>query len=515
MKKGIILAAGKLPDSLTSEIGLVPPVFLPFGGTFLLYEQLKYLKVDEVYLTLPEDFIPNKYQEKTLQALQVKVLNVSPTENVKLAFSKILSEINYESDDDLDILMGDTLFTNGLVSPPSEFFSINYRNNDYNFTKIEHSPYIFTGHIKLSGKRSKSNIQKTFNLILDKGSAPDLSPAFIDPWFDLGHFNDFFQSKVKIIKARHFNSLSINNYCTTKKSTKKEKIINEIVWYQKLPANLAPYSSHIYSSQISNELSSYTINTNHGHLLSDLLVYYEPSDFNWKIIYGQIAEYLNELEKLKIRRNQSDQMMFNTYFSEKTSQRAAEYRDNANVKVDLPLTINSRTYPSILNMIDAVEKKKSSLSKEATRLVNYIHGDFCFSNIFFDFRAQKITLIDPRGYNPALDNASGPLLYELVKLAHSAVYNYDYIIQGWYKIEGGADNNSYEFSLYAPENQKQRANFSDLIEQFDFNEFDILYGTFHLFISMVPLHSDDANRQKALIGVACEIYSSITCYTND
>ena len=464
MRKGIILSAGNLPESLTSEIGFVPPVFLPFGGTFLLHEQVKYLDLDEIYLTLPIDFIPNSYQSKTLLDLQINVMNTDPNENVKVAFAKILDRIDYERDDELHILMGDTLFTNFPEFLPSEFFSINFKNNDYNFMKFEDSSYVFTGYIKLSGERLKPDVKKIFDLIIDTGSAPKLSAAFIDPWFDLGHFNDFFQSKVKIIKARHFNRLSIDNYCTIKKSSNKEKIKNEIAWYKNLPITLAPYASQLYSSNISQNIGSYTIKTNHGHLLSDLLVYYDPSVFNWKLIYDQVCGYLNELDKLKISSTKDDERVFNTFFVEKTHRRIAEYQLNHDVKVDLPITINSRTYPSIFGMVEDVEQKTDFLSEGSKRQIKYLHGDLCFSNIFFDFRAQRIALIDPRGYNPDLADTNGPFLYELVKLAHSAIYHYDYIIQGWFEIEVD-DNNSYKFSLYAPENKEQIANFNALVEK--------------------------------------------------
>ena len=61
-----------------------------------------------------------------------------------------------------------------------------------------------------------------------------------------------------------------------------------------------------------------------------------------------------------------------------------------------------------------------------------MHGDFCFSNILYDFKSQSIKVIDPRGLSGDGKEQSiyGDLRYDVAKLAHSVIGKYDFIIAG-------------------------------------------------------------------------------------
>ena len=58
-----------------------------------------------------------------------------------------------------------------------------------------------------------------------------------------------------------------------------------------------------------------------------------------------------------------------------------------------------------------------------------LHGDFCFSNILYDSRSQKIKVIDPRGinYNKEM-TIYGDQKYDFAKLTHSLIGLYDFIM---------------------------------------------------------------------------------------
>lgn len=508
MKRGIILSAGDLPNSMTSEIGLIPPIFLPIGGRFLINEQVKYLDVDKVLVTLPEEFSPSEYQVKCMNDMQVKTVLSKSTASVLESLEIALSYSNLEPDDQLHILMGDTLFSKLKGSLPDEFYTVDTKTNDYNFTKIGKDEQVFTGHIKLSGNRSNMEIIETVRQILNGRYLGEIQPIFPEKWYNLGHFNDFFQSKIKFVTSRHFNSLSISNYTTTKKSMNKDKLKSEIRWYKGLPSELLPYASQLYAFELSSDLGEYTISTNHGHLLSDLHVFYNVSDFNWKVIYNEIECYLREVVKYKIKDESTQNEIFDNFFTNKTNSRILEYKENCPVDPDKPLKINSKIYPSINSMIEKIESKKTFLSKSAFECTQYIHGDLCFSNIFFDFRSKKLALIDPRGIDPVLSTATGPLLYELVKLAHSALFNYDYVIHGWYELVINAEN-CYDFKIYNSRRKIHCLLVTQILNSLSLKEIDLLYGVFHLFVSMVPLHAEDGSKQRVLIGIACEIFDKI------
>ena len=59
------------------------------------------------------------------------------------------------------------------------------------------------------------------------------------------------------------------------------------------------------------------------------------------------------------------------------------------------------------------------------------HGDLCFANLFHDFRAKRVLCIDPRGtLHDGRDSSYGDRRYDLGKLAHSVLGDYDKTILG-------------------------------------------------------------------------------------
>ena len=77
----------------------------------------------------------------------------------------------------------------------------------------------------------------------------------------------------------------------------------------------------------------------------------------------------------------------------------------------------------------------SRLSFRGKKLPSVVHGDFCLSNIFYDFRAENIKLIDPRGLDTKNNfTIYGDQRYDLAKLMHSIIGLYDHILANLYRI---------------------------------------------------------------------------------
>ena len=102
------------------------------------------------------------------------------------------------------------------------------------------------------------------------------------------------------------------------------------------------------------------------------------------------------------------------------------------------------------------------------------------------------------------------LRYDLSKLTHSLIGLYDFIIAGRYEY---AEKNIYDinFKIYQNENFTQIRNFfltfnhrGKSLEEYNVLEIQIL-----LFFSMLPLHSDSPNRQKALLANALRLFNEL------
>ena len=122
----------------------------------------------------------------------------------------------------------------------------------------------------------------------------------------------------------------------------------------------------------------------------------------------------------------------------------------------------------------------------------------------YDNRQQSIKVIDPRGIDSSgKKSIFGDARYDLAKLYHSVVGLYDLIIAGHYVLEG----DDIVFQL-TDDQVRVQSIFKDCF--FADNpelEKEILAINVQLFLSMLPLHSDVPERQKAMLVNARRMYS--------
>jgi hypothetical protein len=124
--------------------------------------------------------------------------------------------------------------------------------------------------------------------------------------------------------------------------------------------------------------------------------------------------------------------------------------------------------------------------------------------------AQGVKVIDPRG----LDSRGrltihGSQLYDLGKLAHSAIGLYDFIIAGSYTFS--RRENEIDLTFFAGDTHKQiQTLFLDMVaKRFALTARQLAAMQVQLFLSMLPLHSDDQDRQLALLANALRLYAGI------
>lgn len=123
-----------------------------------------------------------------------------------------------------------------------------------------------------------------------------------------------------------------------------------------------------------------------------------------------------------------------------------------------------------------------------------MHGDFCFSNILYDMPSGIVRLIDPRGsFGEQCVGIYGDQKYDLAKLAHSAEYGYDFLVNGLYTVRRAGS--VIEYSLATRECAPLVASLSrTLITELGYDNDDISLLTSLLFLSMCPLHSENSTR---------------------
>ena len=176
------------------------------------------------------------------------------------------------------------------------------------------------------------------------------------------------------------------------------------------------------------------------------------------------------------------------------------------------IKINGKEYPNLNNfansVLDEIKDFMTTTFKEDE--LSLMHGDLCFSNILFDTRSNNIKIIDPRGsLNKKLNDNNiifGDYKYDVSKLGHSLIGNYDYIVTGFYKLNYDIDQLNFEFDIISKKTEKLENYFYDKCLDLNIPKQFIKASITNLFLSMLPLHNEDSDRQIALLLNAYKFY---------
>jgi hypothetical protein len=181
------------------------------------------------------------------------------------------------------------------------------------------------------------------------------------------------------------------------------------------------------------------------------------------------------------------------------------YAMKENVDLDEPWIINGVKVPSLNEIISEMN---AAIVNPQSKYLSVIHGDFCFSNILYNFKTQSIKVIDPRGLDfDGEVTAFGDVRYDVAKLAHSVLGLYDHIIGGCFTLKETKPN-ILEFDIQTEPHiaEIQQYFISQVFGNMNLDELNTYPILVHLFLSMLPLHSDHPNRQKAMLANALRIY---------
>ncbi|MCI2962147.1 capsular biosynthesis protein [Shewanella sp. N2AIL] len=517
----LITSAAVVASELQSEFGPLPPSFLPVGNKRLFNHQLATIPDGErILLTLPEGFIPGTYDNQVLMEKNVELLYLPG--NLKLGESVVLALnlIEFDPAEPLFILHGDTLF--GKLPDETDLLGLSKVEDNYDWAEYEAetgllrkcrvdqpsvSELIATGFFSFSAPKTliRHIIMADWDFIggingyiKDKG----LTPWLQDEWYDFGHCQTYYQSKTRITTQRAFNEMTITGQVVSKKSKKKFKLEAEANWYKSVPGALRVYIPQLLATEETINQFGYKIEYLHLTALNELYVFSQLPAFAWGKIFKACCQFLQDASQYQT----INQNSFEDYFAGKTRARLVEFKFHTLFDIDKPLIVNGIKQ---LSLVSLAEYSLEFLPKDDGRN-NILHGDFCFSNILYDFRTCNIKVIDPRGVD-ASDNQSiyGNTLYDIAKLSHSVIGLYDSIIAGYFTAN--IKDQELEFNINVTDrHQKIIIDFVNLIhKQFGVNEIQLCAMQIQLFISMLPLHSDRPDRQLGFLGNAYRLYDRI------
>ena len=329
-------------------------------------------------------------------------------------------------------------------------------------------------------------------------------------WFDVGH-SDNYSKATTSVAARSFNSIEIDEQrgILKKRSENKEKLVNEIRWYLRIPNKLQyllprvyDYSLDLTDPYVSMEYYGY-------HTLHESLVFGDLPLVKWQAIFQKLLFAINDMGKFTVtgERIQFEAALRDIYL-QKTFDRLDMMRNEPDFHsfFENTITINGKEYRSLNEYLKMLPQLIEKLVVNTfTGQFNIIHGDLCFANILIEDTYDFIRVIDPRGKFGTFD-IYGDARYELAKLMHTLEGKYDFIIEDMFDID--VIGNTIEYHVH-----KQIDNitnvFLDVFRESIDNIQAVRLIEATLFLSMIPLHNDYKQRQFAMLATGVMLLEQV------
>ncbi|ERS88671.1 hypothetical protein Q672_00330 [Marinobacter sp. EVN1] len=525
----LIMSAAYITQELRSEFGALPPSFLPLGNRRLFQYQARLAPENsEIFLTLPESFELSDFDQEWLAENNVNIIKLPDGLSLGASLVTALNLVEQGLETPLHVLFGDTLID--PLPHGDDLIAVAHVEDNYDWAIVtgndeqwlvssqdtlsgsEHS--VVTGYFKFSNPRqlirciTKSSWQFLEGLGQYRKSV-GLSTVKVSNWMDFGHANTYFRSKSAYTTQRVFNELKITPDWIEKSGTHNAKIAAEANWFENLPPMLRRFTPQYLGRPEGLSDSAYRLEYLHHTPLNELYVFADIPPLLWKKILKECLSFLNACTTHTPVDSKQSTADLTALFTGKTTARLQDFTIQRGIDLKTVYRYQSKGRDKRvleLSIEDLVHGSHARLPRrKATN--SLIHGDFCFSNVLYEFRTNRIKVIDPRGLTPNGEQSIyGDIRYDLAKLSHSVLGMYDWIIAGYHK----AHLNDQEISITLPETPKHhdiQQLFMEMVEsQFSVTPTELYAMQVQLFLSMLPLHSDDQYRQEALLANAFRLY---------
>jgi hypothetical protein len=424
----IIASCSYAVPELCAEYGDLPPCFLPIGNKRLYEWQIEWAKKNysKIVLTLPKSFTPCTNDLIYFKESNIVIYYEDETKPLGYVIMKVVD--NYGNDDDrVDILFGDTLFPD--LNPHPNSIVLGKSNNNYKWHRDDESVEMvwagFFSFVNLSALLNALNSDEDFLLSVRSYelAGNNLIRVNADQWYDFGHLQTYIKSKQKITTQRYFNELKIKDGILEKRSKDRNKMLAESSWFESLPYDLRLYVPQYLGRSVDGE--GYSLEYLPLSALNELYVFGRLPDFMWREILNSCFHFLNKMKNFSFEKEDVD---IKSLYYDKTIERLKLYEVQTGSSVLYEAwEVNGKRFPRLFEIINDCWRK----IERAEPLISLGHGDFCFSNILYDFRQARIKVVDPRGVDPrGRITAISDLRYDIAKLAHSIIGKYDLIISG-------------------------------------------------------------------------------------
>ncbi|MDR5735937.1 hypothetical protein QCE47_26830 [Caballeronia sp. LZ025] len=507
----LILSGEYVESELASEFGRIPPSFLPVGNRRLYTYQLARLadRYERAHMTLPADYDVDNIDFAYLDAAGVAVFRTPAGISLGAAALTVLAETRLEGR--IDIVFGDTLVTEPLPEH-SDWLAVGESDENYRWHHERRtaglSDKVWVGMFSFSNAVALRRLLASGLSFIEaieaySSSVHALELVNVRGWLDFGHVHTYFASKRHITTQRHFNDIAVADGVLRKSSGDSRKILAEASWFENAPPTVRAFLPNLIEVG-SGEQIFYSLEYLPLAALNELYVFGCLPEKVWTKIFRACDTFFTASGKLPVPPEaRLDRQELDALYRGKTLSRLEKFGAETGVSLRDSWIINGEPVPGLMDM---AEEASSAVLASTRHVSAFIHGDFCFSNVLFDFRGGKVKLIDPRGLNSSGElTVFGDFRYDVAKLAHSVLGLYDFIIAG--RWDGAIEGRKVRFELPMQATHEVRDVFaSTLFRGRTPAEWDCYPIMVLLFLSMLPLHADDERRQAGLMSNALRLY---------
>ncbi|MBE7073477.1 MAG: hypothetical protein E7379_00015 [Clostridiales bacterium] len=368
----------------------------------------------------------------------------------------------------------------------------------YNFR----NPEVLRDALSQSYEKKRGELQLS-SMIEYYMARQQMKGVIIKSWKDTGTLEDYTNTFKDSIVGRNFNSFNIDDYGVLTKTSSYGKLKSELMWLKKIQSSpLSFLIPRFIGYKQTGDTISYQTEFVNDSSLAEYYLYYDISEDNWKHIFRKFLNVGNLMWSKKAPRSAANIVpLARKMYIDKTEERIKLWERKDILEQDY-VYCNGEKLLSFDKVYKLLQPKLEKLINTSSKYYSIIHGDPCFSNVIYIPSLSLFKFIDPRG-NFGVDMIYGDSRYDVAKTRHNYHGLYDYITQGLYNLKE-IDAGTFEYSFFT--NNIINPNiFDDVVKEFgyDINDIELIEGL--LFISMIPLHSEDKNAQVMyyLTGLKC------------
>ncbi len=324
---------------------------------------------------------------------------------------------------------------------------------------------------------------------------------------DLGKTRDFLLFSSGSTATRHFNEVFIGDYYYTKRLKDKCKMQAEYAFHGLTPEHMRPWLIQSFDFKDEGEYASYKMLR---YYLADAALQWVHGAFEadtFAPFIERLLFFISDRPKQACHKEQSAALAKDLFVT-KLERRIEEF-----LALPKGMQINQLASSAIPELnLNHLLSRYLKLFKRFENAFSFDyrvvgHGDPCFSNILYDQQRYLLKLIDPKGALTEEELWTHPM-YDLCKISHSVLGDYDFINNGLYKVDF-LDDNNLVLNFSHTNHESLKPIFINQVKAMGYDVRIVRLGEASLFLSMLPLHIDYPNKVLAFMLKASQILNKV------